>query len=471
MTGQAALLSFARARVGAASLAVATADIERAIALPPGGLSHLPRRAGALAGVIELDGVVIPVVALGQWIELGTSAEASAEDARILILRGAEGRVGVKVDELLGVASVARQRVQRIHGEEDPDELFDCALPSGAASAAPLPLLEVGRLLRLAKLWRDRDGLPQELRPPTVKATLTGLARYAVFAVGAAEQETLLAFPVGTVSEVMVCPAPESVLKMGARHCGVTTYRGRKMAMVDMAAVLGLVSNLSTGWMAVLAHGEQVLGVCVTAAKRLVALSAADIKPAPEHPLLQGLAYVEGLGDVRVLDMDRFFEAAPESAIGGKTSRAEADARPSVTLGDGVNVAHIVYETDRRYASPVSGIVSIVALEPAAAAALDSGSSAMISWRNRTVRVSAMPSMDSTTRVESKLAVIVQTGHDDFAGLAISRLESWLPPRSVKADNVRMGSAGEISMITLPKDGQHASLVVIDLQDMAHLLS
>lgn len=468
MTVASALLSFARVRVAAATLAIDTAGIERAIPVPPGGLGRVPRRSGALAGVIAVDGVVIPVVALGEWVELGPSAGATLQAARILILRGAQGRFGVLVDELLGVDSVPRLHVQRIHGEDDPQELFDCALPSREAGAPPLPLLEVGRLMRLAKLWCEQDGLPQEAGLPAVSSRRAGLARYAVFAVGSPDQETLFAFPVATVTQVVAAPVPESVLKMGARHCGITNYRGRKIAMVDMSAVLGLGANLGTGWMAVLAHDEQMLGVCVGAAKRLVDLSTADIKPAPEQALLQGLAHVEDLGDVRVLDMDRLFAAAPESAIGGRVSRT--DAAPHPAPDGAVGVAHIVYETDRRYASPVTGIVGIVPLDRSAAEALGSGSSAMIRWRDRAVRVSTMPSLDSQARVESKLAVIVQTG-DEFTGIAIHRLEAWLPPRSVQPDNVRMGSAGEISMITLPSQAEHASLMVIDLQDMGHLLS
>lgn len=470
MTQAAALLSYARVRVAAATLAVDTADVERAVPVPPGGLSRLPRRSGALAGVIDFEGAVVPVVALGEWVELGRSGDvdAGSQSARILILRGTTGRVGVAVDELLGVGSVPRLHVRRIHGEDDPQELFDCALPGGEPGSPPLPLLEVGRLMRLAKLWREQEDLPQDAPRASASVDRAGLARYAVFAVGVAEQETLFALPVASVAEVMAAPVPESVLKMGARHCGITNYRGRKVAMVDMSAVFGLGSNLGTGWMAMLVHDEQMLGVCIGAAKRLVDLSPADIKPAPEQALLQGLTHVEGLGDVRVLDMGRFFAAAPESAIGGRVSRTAADTQSGP---DGaISVAHIVYETDRRYASPVTGIVGIVPLDRSATEALGSGASAMIRWRDRAVRVSTMPSLDSKARVESRFAVIVETGNE-VTGIAIRQLEAWLPPRSVQPNNVRMGSAGEISMITLPSRAEHASLMVIDLQDMGHLLS
>ncbi|MCX2863615.1 chemotaxis protein CheW [Paucibacter sp. PLA-PC-4] len=472
MIAQAGVLSYARVRISGTVLAIDISDIERAIPLPPGGLGQVPRRKGALAGVIQSNSEAIPVASIGEWVKLDASPSSSSVERRVLILRGKAGRLGILVDALLGVASVGRERIQQIFRNEDPEELFDRVLPSPDASLQSLPLLEADRLLHLANMWcESRRVAPGHLSQRQKHAAHEKRGRYAVLSVGSPGSETLYAVPATAVSEAIAAPIPESTLKLGGRTCGVTTYRGRKLAMVDFAAITDTGTNLDADWIAVVNNKGSHLGLCIQAAKQLLDLAPGEIEPSIDHPLLSGVAVVEQLGQVRVIDMDRLFESSPESVIGGELDASPAAAPMPEGRRPGASATpYLLFQAGRRYASPVDGIVQIVALDARAEKELNAGSSTMIRWRDRTVRVAGFPSIGAEPATHSKLAVLVETD-GAVAGVAIDKLEAWVPAHSVEQSSIRLGLMGDVSMVTIPGNAEPVSTVVVNLQEMGYLIS
>lgn len=472
MIDRAGSLSYALVRISGTVLAVDILDVEKAIPVPQGGLGQVPRRKGALAGVIKLDGEAIPVVSIGDWVKLDASPPGSPADRRVLILYGKAGRLGILVDALLGVSSASRERIQQIFRHEDPEELFDRVVPSSDANQQSLPLLEADRLLRLANMWCESYKVaPVHLSRRQEHETQKRRHRYAVFSVGSPGRETLFAVPATAVSEVIAAPVPESTLKLGSRNCGVTTYRGRKLAMVDFAAITGTGTNLDAELMAVLSHKGSHLGLSIQTAKQLLDLAPEEIERSIDHPLLAGVAVVEQLGRVCVIDMDRLFESSPESVIGGRQDAGTAVAPMPERQRQGESaMPYLLFQAGRRYASPIEGIVQIVPLDANSEQELNVGSSTMIRWRDRTIRVAGFPSIGAEQAKPSKLAVLVETD-GAVTGVAIHKLEAWLPARSVEQSNIRLGLMGDVSMVNMPGSADPLSTVVVNLREMGYLMS
>lgn len=472
MIDRTGILSYALVRIARTVIAVESLDIERAIPVPPAGLGQMPRRKGALAGVIQWKGEAIPVASISEWVKLDESHSSPSVDRRVLLLCGKAGRLGILVDALLGFASVRRERIQKIFRNEDPEELFDRVVPSMDADHLSLPLLEVDRLVRLANMWCEGcEVAPDQLVQRQKDDTHKKRGRYAVLSVDSPDGETLFAVPATAVSDVIAAPTPESTLKIGLRDCGVTTYRGRKLAMLDLAAITGVGVKTNAQWMVILNHEGSHLGFYIRAAKQLLDLAPEEIEPSLDHPLLAGVAVVEQLGRVRVIDMDRLFESSPESVIGDRQGAGLAAApmfeRPRNAESA---IPYLLFHAGRRYASPVDGIVHIVPLDAHAEQELSVGSSTMIRWRERTIRVAGFPSFGADQAMPSKLAVLVETD-GDVAGVAINKLEAWLPARSVEQCSIRLGSAGDVSMVTLPGTDNPLSTVVVNLRELGYLIS
>ncbi|HBI71054.1 MAG TPA: hypothetical protein DDZ22_19190, partial [Massilia sp.] len=83
------LLHLAEAGIGAVWVGIPAESVLQAVTLPPAP-ALLPRRHGALLGVVEHEGRLVPVVDLARWVDVGTAPEqgqaSPAAAARVLIL-------------------------------------------------------------------------------------------------------------------------------------------------------------------------------------------------------------------------------------------------------------------------------------------------------------------------------------------------------------------------------------------------
>lgn len=456
-------------RVGRCHIAIPVDQVREALPMPPEGLTPLPRRSGALLGLVHAAGAAVPVVALERWLPIDAAAEAATQ--RLLVLHHAGGQVGLRVDAVLGVKPALPAAVCQVHHAVDDDELFDAVTPASDGMPA-LCRLDVGRLMRLSQVWcaqAQADGcLP---RPPTASGTTRAGAaatqRHAVFRIA----DECWAVPIGVVKRVVPLPAVELALGWGRRNWAIAQWQERKLPLVDISTSRGASNPASAPWMVLVSDGPLALGLTVTACLQFVDLPADASAAMPEDDLLAGIASLPVLGKLRVLDPVKLFRRTPETSI----SRARA-AAPTGASGAPVDVPepvpYLVFEADRRYASPVEGIVGVVELPDATREDLRTGEPAVLPWRGQTLRVVNLPTLSDAARADARLAVLVQPADRTAPplGIAIHRLTDWLPAHSARRSGMRMGGLGAFSLIDAPGSADIASLVVVDLAHMAYLL-
>lgn len=189
-----------------------------------------------------------------------------------------------------------------------------------------------------------------------------------------------------------------------------------------------------------------------------------------------------GLGTLRVLDIGKLFEAVPEAAV--------SDVAPAPTQADGTEGAvgaptdaqadagqagghFLVFEADALYASPVDSVVGVVELPQPTIDELVRGRTAVMPWRGKTLKVVSLPSLNGRPGAEPpRMAILLQPDPAEHAtvGIAIARLCDWLPAHRADVREMRLGSVGEFRMVTHQHDGASASMVVVDLGQLAYLL-
>lgn len=466
--------AYVHVRVGHCHIAIPVDQVREALPMPPEGLTPLPQRSGALLGLVHASGVPVPVVALERWLPIDATAGSVAQ--RLLVLQHAGGQVGLRVDAVLGVKPASPGAVRQVHHAEDDDELFESVTPASDDVPA-LCRLEVGRLMRLSQVWCAEAQADQGLacqpaaEEGAASAGATAAQRHAVFRIA----DELWAVPVGVVERVVPLPAIELALGAGRRSWSIAEWQGRKLPLVDISTARAASSPSSAPWMVLLSDGPLALGLTVAACVRFVDLAPDALAATPEDELLAGIAVLPDIGKLRVLDPAKLFRLTPETSISRQVeagSTALADAP-----GDAAEpVPYLVFEADQRYASPVEGIVGVVELPEATRADLSAGEPAVLAWRGQTLRVVNLPSLSDAARtggrVEPRLAVLVQPADRSAPplGIAIQRLTDWLPAHSAWRSGMRMGGLGAFSLIDAPGSPDIASLVVVDLAQMAYLL-
>jgi len=97
------LLTLLTFRIGREGFALPVTSV-REVTLVPGLLTRIPRGPEILLGVMNLRGQIIPV--LDFHSVLGLSAAPHGKSARIIILRGAEGDLGILAEEVFGLRAV-----------------------------------------------------------------------------------------------------------------------------------------------------------------------------------------------------------------------------------------------------------------------------------------------------------------------------------------------------------------------------
>lgn len=79
---------------------------------PLDALAEIPGVADDWAGIINRRGVIYPVISAGRY--LGTRSSAPAENAYVVLLRAPDEAVGLLVDAVLGLESVASHAINEL---------------------------------------------------------------------------------------------------------------------------------------------------------------------------------------------------------------------------------------------------------------------------------------------------------------------------------------------------------------------
>lgn len=455
------LLQLAQAAVGAVWIGVPAASVVQAIPLSAAP-ALLPRRQGALAGVVEHGGRLVPVVDLARWVDVGAAPGATGRTpALVLILHGAGRTVGLKVDRVGALAEVAAHDVTRLHHEDDDEEVFQCAVrlrdndsdsDSGSDSHGGggriLSLLDVDRLARLSAAWHQ-DAAPAATAPAADEAACA-MRSYAVLQAGAAR----LALAADVLAEVLPMP-PLNVLGAGSDTvCCI--WRGRHLPVLALAA-LGLApapDGAAPTLLAVVERAGLALGLPVHAALGLQALATPG--PARQDELLSAQFAPDG-APLRVLDEERLFARFPEAQLSRDAGNGQ---RSGGATGDRRQVAnavpYIVFDGGGMYAAPIAAVERIVSLREA----LTDGDGAM-AWEGRPI-----PLRDLRAGSADGGDVMVVRSGDAHVGYVVARVHLLVPPGSGRI--YRMGSPGAgWEFIATVDDGAQASYRIVDLEALA----
>ena len=455
------LLHLAEAAIGAVRIGIPADSVLQAIALPS-ALAPLPRRHGALAGVVDYEGRLVPVVDLARWVDVGTAPAGqpgTPAAAHVLILH-AEGRtIGLQVDTVGGLAAVAPQDVTRLHHDEREDEVFHCVAREEAGGRI-LSLLDVDRLARLAAAWhQDADWGQTAVMQDHATRAPSAVRAHAVLQAGAAR----LALAAEALTEVLPMPALDTLgAGSGVQYC---IWRGRHLPVLSLSA-LGLdamADGAAPALLAVVEHGGLALGLPVHAALSLQDLDTARLTTRDEtmNGLLSPLFDADG-APLRVLDEARLFARFPEAAL-SRDDAAGPGARSEPGQRAANATAYIVFEGDGMYAAAIDTVERIVSLREAAT----DGKGAM-AWEGRSIALRDLRTAGVAPASGDVMVVRSQGAHVGYThvGYIVSRVHLLVPPGSGRI--YRMGGAGAgWEFIATGDNAAQASYRIVELGALA----
>jgi chemotaxis signal transduction protein len=414
--------------IGSVSVGVDVACVVQALPLSA-TLAPLPRRRGALAGVVECGGVLVPVADLARWVETGAPAAESAA-RRILVLR-ADGRtIGLLADAVAGFADVPAAAVTRLHHDDDPDEVFQACVQVPETGTV-VSILEVGRLVALACAWHDA---PQAIAVAPAGPAQDGAATTlcAVLQVGTA----LLALPATSLAAVTARPALE---RTGMGRSAFCRWNDRHVAV---AAEVGAQPG-AHALLAILEHDGALLGIGVDAALDMRAL----VPPAPDAAL--ATIYDDNGEAIDFVDVAALFARHPETALSVRPAAGAA-----ATGARAANVqAQLVFDAGSTMATPLEAVEQVLPFDASGDVA-----GATMPWHGRAIALTDL------RQVRGKGAILVLRHGSGHLACVVERVRSMVPPGGGQVYTMAQpGQGGPVQFITVASEGGTASYRIVDL--------
>lgn len=411
--------------IGSVTVAIDVASVVQALPRPS-VLAPLPRRRGALAGVVECGGMPVPVADLTRWVETGPPVAAGAA-GRILVLRDGERTIGLLADAIAGFVDVAPGAITRLHHDDDPDEVFQACvqLPDLQTTAS---VLEVARLVALASAWHDAP--VAAAAPPVVTGHAVTTALCAVLQAGA----TLLALPAVRLAAVVARPPADRVGLGGSAFC---RWGERHVPVVDVVAASGPRPLL-----AIVQHDGALLGIPVDA--------ASDMRPLPPPGPNAALATVYDEGQaIEFIDVPALFSRHPETTLSVRPAAATATAAGRATNAD----AQLIFDAGGTMATPIAAVEQVLPFD-----APDDAAPATMPWRGHAIAVTDL------RHVRDGGAVLVLRRGADRVACVVERVRSLVPPGGGQVYTMAgAGQGGATRFITVAVEGSTASYRIVDL--------
>ena len=443
MAGANAPLRLAEVRLDGIDVGIAASAVVQALPVPAGAPA-LPRRAGALAGVVEHGGALVPVVDLARWVDTG--ARDDAPDARILILQDAGRVLGLRVSSVGGLVDVAPDAVTRLHHDDDAEEVFHSAARSPETGRI-LSVLDVGRLAALAQAWSDGAAAAAAAVAAPAAAAAAGAATrtYALLDAGAVR----LGVPAAGLAEVI--PMPPAATVAGG-HGAWCTWRGRHLAIVPLAAVVPDTPDMpddadAAPLLAVLEQDGLALGVPVRATLRL----AQCVPPATGAAV--ATIYDEDGAELQLLELAPLFARRPEAALSRAThagSEAPGSRTDGTAAGKPNDAAYVVFEADGLAAVPLGTLERILPLAGPPGATLP--------WDGRAIPVVDLRRPDAASASPSGGQVLVVRAEAGHVACVVAHVHLMIP-----AGAGRMYRLGATAFVTTDDGAAQASYRTVDL--------
>jgi purine-binding chemotaxis protein CheW len=275
------MLRFLTLRAGGRWYALRAEQVSEVMHVP--AMTRVPQSPGALLGIANLRGSVLPVASLRGL--LGMAEKADLPDARAVIL-DLGARVAIVVDEVDALVSIAAERIEKKQAElgAEPGERLDGAFQTGSDNHAA-KILDIKALLDAAFAQRSRS--VRQLR----RSEAAGAQNQNSVA---ADSEMLVTFDVAgqefaldldTVQEVL--PAPETraaVPQAEALVLGVTSLRGALLPLLSLRVLLGFPPALAGNVrekVIVMKIGGVNVGLVADRARAIVAAEPDLVDPMP----------------------------------------------------------------------------------------------------------------------------------------------------------------------------------------------
>lgn len=270
--------------------AVPLAEVQEIIRMPE--VVHVPLSPGALEGLANLRGTVLPVIRLRQIF--GMSAVDHDDSTRVVILD--QGRpVGLVVDRVANVVTVENDRIEAvdaIQGTVDNDLMTGMIKASDGKSMVMIldagkvvarEFHAVGKALKQA-LGNGNGGHGDEHKERTTTVEGSDESQLVSFEVAGQEY----ALPIEQVQEIVQIPEQITEVPNTASHVlGVMTLRNRLLPLVSLRDMFGLASQsvTDTNKIVVVSLGTGAaamsVGVMMDSVKEVLRVGRSVIDPMP----------------------------------------------------------------------------------------------------------------------------------------------------------------------------------------------
>jgi len=432
-----ARLTLARIRIGEVGIGIRIEAVLQALPLPE-TFSRLPLRTHALLGMVEHDGMAVPVVDLARWLDVGAAPAGAVP--QLLLLRDGDRTVGLRVDALEELVEVEAAALQRLHHGDDPDDVFHSAAPSG--DGVLLSLLEVTRLADLAQCWSAAPtaATAAASAAPNAADTLQRTC-YALLDTG----HGLIGVPPAALAEVLALPA--------LTHIGSSAWcrwHDSQLALIASTALFqapGVDTRVAAApLLAVLQHADLSLGVPVQAVLRLEEFG-------PGVPSTDGVGenVIDASGaTVLLVDVSRLLARHPEAAL-ARGDSITSIASTSVGAGASNAETYVVFDAAGLQALPLAAIEQIVPL--------DAPLGTTMAWHGAAIPLIDLRG-DAPGTDGADGTVLVAQGAQGLAGHVVRRVQSLIPAGAGRMFN--MGANGT-EFITTDDGGQEATYRIATL--------
>jgi chemotaxis signal transduction protein len=444
------------ATVGAVNLAVAVEAVRQAMPAE-GALTVLPRRQGALCGVAEHNGRLVPVVDLARWVDVGAPRDSKdgAGAGRIMMLSDGARTIGLKVDAIRGLTDVAPQAFSKVHHDADSEEVFHTVVKSDDMDLV-LSILDVGRLIDLASAWhedklvrQDEVGSAEDVRsgqPPAGQKTLGAL-----LSVGDAR----VALPAAELAEVIPLPDLLAIGTAGSnRYC---RWRDLTIPVVNLAALLGQPDALHGRLLAIVQRGGLTIGLTVREAIELRPLTTGGA-----DAMAGGVAttiFEDGVGAIELIDTAALFANTPEASISKAAASSAQDGRDAQRTNTS---AYIVFQTEQAFAASIDAMEEILPLRAEHLDGLER-LPASIEWRGKAIRLADLRKAPDTPSAKPTARIIVMRGPDGYAGYVVRHVLLLIPPHTGWLYRMALAGAGPVEFITTGEGSERVSYRTMDL--------
>jgi chemotaxis signal transduction protein len=430
------------ADAGAVVLAVAVEAVAGAVAWPA-RLNRLPRRGGAVCGVLDYFGQAIALLDLALWVDLGAASATPPAYQRALVLRQGGRMVAIGVDQVRGLQRVAPTAIEQLSHDDDPQQIFHstvrCAGVAGLAC-----LLDVDRLMALAQTWSDgaatgarHDGAAGAGMAAPVAARRT----YGVVAGNGCR----IAFPIKDLAEVL--PAPPLLPFHSPLSEGLCQWRGRHVPVTSIAKcfpALWAGGAAPAPLLAILQRDGLVLGMLIDQVPDIVQLPAADATADSMQADADGAL-------IHLPSMAALHARFPETALSREGAQGAQAAATATNLG-----SHLVYEAASTASTPLDGIEAVLALPPLAPGATE------MAWRGAPLALRDLRAAPGPAGT-----VIVLRDVQPAQGYIVDAVRTLVRERSASVSHIAVAGRGAIELLTTGTGTARATYVVGDLAKLA----